>query len=49
MLQFYVPEVKDVVEEKDKADQVSEEAYEELLQKIRTKPNPNAKQGEGDT
>lgn len=41
MLQFYVPEVKDVVEVKDEADNVSNSAFDDLMGKIRVKPNQN--------
>ncbi|VDK63666.1 unnamed protein product [Onchocerca ochengi] len=41
MLQFYVPEVKDVIEVKDEADDVLDSAFDDLLGKIKVKPNPN--------
>lgn len=39
MLQFYVPDVKDVVEVKDEADSVVDSAFDNLLGRIRVKPN----------
>ncbi|MCP9260197.1 NFU1 iron-sulfur cluster scaffold-like protein, mitochondrial [Dirofilaria immitis] len=41
MLQFYVPEVRDVVEVKDEADDVLDSAFDDLMGKIRIRPNPN--------
>ncbi|VIO96494.1 Uncharacterized protein BM_BM5335 [Brugia malayi] len=41
MLQFYVPEVKDVMEVKDEADDILDSAFDDLMGKIKVRPNPN--------
>ncbi|CAG9538196.1 unnamed protein product [Cercopithifilaria johnstoni] len=41
MLQFYVPEVRDVVEVKDEIDNISDSAFDDLMGKIRVRPNRN--------
>ncbi|VDM22133.1 unnamed protein product [Wuchereria bancrofti] len=41
MLQFYVPEVKDVMEVKDEADDILDSAFDDLMDKIKVRPNPN--------
>lgn len=41
MLQFYVPEVEDVVEVEDEADNISNSAFDDLMSKIRVRPNLN--------
>ncbi|EFO25989.2 hypothetical protein LOAG_02490 [Loa loa] len=46
MLQFYVPEVKDVLEVKDEADDVLDSAFDDLMGKIRVKPNANKRSKE---
>ncbi|VDN04122.1 unnamed protein product [Thelazia callipaeda] len=42
MLQFYVPEIRDVVEVKDEvADSIEKSAFDDLLNQIKVKENPN--------
>ena len=38
MLQFYVPEVKDVIEEADEADTVADKAFDEMEKKLHEGP-----------
>uniref|UniRef100_A0A915PYE6 NFU1 iron-sulfur cluster scaffold homolog, mitochondrial n=1 Tax=Setaria digitata TaxID=48799 RepID=A0A915PYE6_9BILA len=41
MLQFYVPEVRDVLEVKDEAEDIVDSSFDDLMGKIRVKPKQN--------
>lgn len=38
MLQFYVPDVKDVVEVEDKEEKISHAAFDDVMSQIKVKP-----------